>query len=253
MRYIAVLLTAVSLAGCVGSSFVGSPSNKAAGTFGEPLTNDSSAPKQDTAAGIGPPREATKTVAFVTPTADSAYKIGPLDTLDISVFEVPDLTKTVQVADTGTINLPLVGEIPAAGKTAQQLEQGLTKKLGDKYLQNPQVTVMVRENNSQHATIQGAVERPGVYPLKGKTTLLELVAVAGGFKDTSDSTVLVIRNSDGKRSAARFNVAEIQKGQAQDPTMHSDDVIVAGTSAIKQVFNTILKGLPLAGAATTHY
>jgi polysaccharide export outer membrane protein len=179
-----------------------------------------------------------------------SYQIGPMDVLDISVFKVPELTKTVQVADNGTINLPLLGEVPAAGKTTQQVERDLTAKLGARYLQNPQVTVMIRENNSQHVTVQGAIEKPGVYPLKGKTTLLELVAMAGGFKDTSDSTVLVLRNSEGKRSAAKFDVADIQKGQAEDPTVQSDDVIVAGSSAIKKGFNAVLKALPLAGLFT---
>jgi polysaccharide export outer membrane protein len=173
-----------------------------------------------------------------------------MDVLDISVFKVPELTKTVQVADNGTINLPILGEVPAAGKTTQQVERDLTAKLGARYLQNPQVTVMIRENNSQHVTVQGAIEKPGVYPLKGKTTLLELVAMAGGFKDTSDSTVLVLRNSEGKRSAAKFDVADIQKGQAEDPTVQTDDVVVAGSSAIKKSFNAVLKALPLAGLFT---
>jgi polysaccharide export outer membrane protein len=180
-----------------------------------------------------------------------SYTIGPADVLEISVFKVPELSKTVQVADTGTINFPLVGEVPAAGKTTQQLERDLTAKLGDKYLQNPQVTVMISQNNSQRVTIQGAIATPGVYPIKGETTLLELVAVAGGFKDISDSTVLILRTSEGKRSTAKYDVAEIQKGQVQDPTIQSGDTVVAGTSAIKQVFNTILKALPIAGTATT--
>jgi len=178
------------------------------------------------------------------------YQIGPMDVLDISVFNVPELTKTVQVADTGTINLPLLGEVPAAGKTAQQLERDLTTKLGAQFLQNPQVTVMVKENNSQHVTIQGDIDKPGVYALKGKTSLLELVAMAGGFKDTADSTVLVLRQSNGKRSAAKFDVADIQKGAAEDPIMQSDDVIVAGSSAIKKGFNAVLRALPLAGLFT---
>ena len=80
---------------------------------------------------------------------NSAYKIGPLDVLDISVFQLPDLTKTVQVADDGSINFPLVREVWAAGKTAHGLERDLTQKLGGKYLRNPQVTVLVREYNSQ--------------------------------------------------------------------------------------------------------
>ena len=71
-----------------------------------------------------------------------------------------------------------------------------------------------------------------------------------GFKDTSDSSVLVLRTSQGKRSAAKFDVADIQKGQAEDPIVQSDDVIVAGTSAIKQGFNAVLRALPLAGLFT---
>jgi polysaccharide export outer membrane protein len=167
--------------------------------------------------------------------------------LDISVFKVPDLSKTVLVSDTGMINLPLVGEVQAAGKTTQELERDLTAKLGATYLQNPQVSVLVKENNSQRVTIQGAVEKPGVYPVKGRTSLLELVAMAGGFKSTSDSTVLVLRTTDGKRSAAKFDVDTIQNGKADDPTMQPGDVVVAGTSAIRAGFNNVLKALPIAG------
>ena len=83
----------------------------------------------------------------------SGYKIGAMDVLDISVFQVPELTKSVQVADTGTINLPLLGEVEVAGRTAQQVERDLTTKLGAKYLQNPQVTVFVKEYNSHQVTI----------------------------------------------------------------------------------------------------
>ena len=135
----------------------------------------------------------------------------------------------------------------AEGKTTQELERDLTAKLGATYLQNPQVTVLVKENNSQRVTIQGAVEKPGVYPVKGKTSLLELVAMAGGLKSSSDSTVLVLRQQDGKRSAAKFDVGTIQKGRADDPTMQAGDVVVAGTSAIKAGFNNVLKALPIAG------
>ena len=86
-----------------------------------------------------------------------------------------------------------------------------------------------------------------MYPVKGKTSLLELVAMAGGLKQTSDSTVLVLRQDGGKRSAAKFDVGNIQKGRADDPTMQAGDVVVAGTSAIKAGFNNVLKALPIAG------
>jgi polysaccharide export outer membrane protein len=180
---------------------------------------------------------------------NAAYEIGPLDVLDISVFQVPELTKSVQVTEMGTVNLPLVGEIPVAGKTAQGVERDLSNRLGAKYVQNPQVTVYVKEYNSQRVTITGAVKNPGVYPIKGKTSLMQAVALAGGLVDVSDSSALVLRTSGGKRSAAKFNVSSIQYGDAEDPILQPGDQIVAGTSAIKSGFNTILKALPLAGVA----
>src|SRR5262249_3836623 len=134
---------------------------------------------------------------------ERSYKIGPMDVLDISVFQVPDLTKSVQVSDTGTINLPLVGEVPVAGKTSQEVERDLTAKLGAKYLQNPQVTVYVKEYNSQQVTIEGAVQKPGIFSIKGKTSLLQLIAMANGFDPNSDWTVLVLRESNGRRKAAK--------------------------------------------------
>jgi polysaccharide export outer membrane protein len=119
-----------------------------------------------------------------------AYKIGPQDVLDVSVFKAPELTRSVQVADTGTINLPLVGEVQAGGRTAQEIERDLAKRLGVKYMQAPQVTVYVKEYNSQRVTVEGAVKKPGVYPLRGKTTLMQSLAVAGGLDETSDSNVI---------------------------------------------------------------
>jgi polysaccharide export outer membrane protein len=130
------------------------------------------------------------------------------------------------------------------------VERDLTTRLGATYVKNPQVTVYVKEYNSQLVTITGAVNKPGVYPIKGKTTLGQVVAMAGGLQgEVSDWTVLVLRNTDGKQSALKFNVGTIQKGEAEDPALQPGDKLLAGTSAIKQGFNLILKGLPLAGTA----
>jgi len=218
-----------------------------AGEFGSPFNDGgvASKPRQPSKE-LAPAHVDKAASATVTPSSD-AYKIGASDVLDISVFNVPELSKTVQVADTGTINLPLVGEIPAAGRTAQEVERDLTAQLGAKYLQNPQVTVYVKEYNSQRVTISGAVNKPGVYPIRSKTSLLQIIAMAEGFNPGSDSTVLVLREGGGKRSAAKFYVYEIQNGRVQAPTVQSGDVIVAGSSAIKKGFETILKVLPAAG------
>jgi polysaccharide biosynthesis/export protein len=233
---IVVLITAASTVGCAGSL------NNAQGA-GEGIS-------PQTFAGEGTASPTTRSTATgFTHTAfnSSAYTIGPLDVLDISVFNVPELSKTVQVSGTGTINMPLLGEIPAAGNTTEQLERELTAKLGEKYLQNPQVTVLVKEYNSQRVTVEGAVKKPGVYPITTDTSLLQLVAMAGDFDVGADSTVLILRTTNGKRAAARFDVGAIQTGRAEDPKIQSGDVVVAGSSAIKKGFNTILRALPLAG------
>lgn len=242
-----MLLAAVLLAGCAASLGSGNASGGVNAIGSSEQVASVAAPPQRQQAPKTDRRVAQASSPSISDATPGVYRIGPMDVLDISVFKVPELSKTVQVAETGTINLPLVGEIPAAGKTAQQLERDLTAKLGATYLQNPQVTVLVKENNSQRVTIEGAVEKPGVYPLKGKTSLLELVAMAGSLTPNSDSTVLVLRKTGGKRSAAKFDVAAIRRGKADDPTLQAGDIVVAGTSAIRAGFNNVLKALPLAG------
>jgi polysaccharide biosynthesis/export protein len=192
--------------------------------------------------------EPDATFKSMTTSKGSVYRIGAQDVLDVSVFKVPELSKSVQVADVGTINLPLVGEVPVAGKTAQEVEHDLTSRLGDKYLQNPQVTVYVKEHNSQSMTVEGAVKKPGVYPITGRSSLLQSLAVAGGLEPNSDSTVVVFRYADGNRTAARFEIDNIRSGQAEDPVLQGGDVVVVGTSAIKETFNNVLKVLPAIGA-----
>lgn len=182
--------------------------------------------------------------AAATP-GNAAYKIGPLDVLDVSVFKVPELSKTVQVADSGTINLPLVGEVQAVGLTAQDVERDLTKKLGAKYLQNPQVTVFVKEYNSQRVTIEGAVKKPGVYPVKGRSSLLQLIATAEGLTEVAENEVAIFREVNGKRTAAKFNIDDIRSGKAQDPGLYQGDTVVVSTSALAQSYQNLLKAIPL--------
>jgi len=132
------------------------------------------------------PKAADAFASAATP-GSAAYKIGPQDVLDISVFKAPELARSVQVAESGTINLPLVGEIHAVGKTAQEVERDLAKRLGAKYMQSPQVTVYVKEFNSQRVTVEGAVKKPGIYPLRGKTTLMQTIAMAEGLDPSTAS------------------------------------------------------------------
>lgn len=192
------------------------------------------------------PREAQTFTAAATP-GNTAYKIGPHDVIEISVFKVQELSRSVQVADNGHVNLPLIGDVAAAGRTAQELERDLVKKYGQKYLQSPQVTVSIKEYNSQRVTIEGAVKKPGVYPVRGKSSLLQFIATAEGLDQNADFTVVVFRNTGGKRSAAKFDISAIRAGTAADPAIQSGDVIVASSSALKETFNNLLKALPIAG------
>ena len=207
---------------------------------GAPVTAGA-APSSQTAQDLAKAAQQVSSAASST----SAYKIGAQDVLEVSVFKVPDLSKTVQVADSGSVNLPLVGEIPAAGRTAQEVERDLTKRLGDKYLQSPQVTVFVKEYNSQRVTIEGAVKKPGVYPIRGKSSLLQLIATAEGLTEVAESEVVVFRETDGKRAAAKFNIDSIRKGDQPDPQMLQGDTIVVSTSGVAQAYQQLLKVLHL--------
>lgn len=224
--------TGTTTASVAGGASVAAPGTSSTGTSS---TN---------ASGTGLAKAAAEVTASATP-GNSAYKIGPLDVLDVSVFKVPDLSKTVQVADTGTINLPLVGEVVAAGRTAQEVERDLTKQLGAKYLQSPQVTVFVKEYNSQRVTIEGAVKKPGVYPIRGRTTLLQVIAQAEGTTDLAEDQIVVFREDGGKRQAAKFDMKAIRAGNADDPIVQKGDTVVVGTSSFAYGYQQLLKALPI--------
>ncbi len=249
-----VMVCAVSLAGCGASLDESMQSGLTQNTETETaaLPTALAPPTSGTSATEAAPDSAHLAKAAESFTAsstpgNSAYKIGPQDVLEISVFKISELSRSVQVADIGTINLPLVGEIQAAGKTSRDIEQDLTAKLGAKYLQSPQVTVYVKEYNSRRVTIEGSVKKPGVYPIRGKTTLVQFIAIAEGPSDVADtSSIVVFRNVNGKRSAARFDLETIRNGSTEDPVIQDGDLIIINDSMAKTTFQNIVKVLPLA-------
>ncbi|MGA1730793.1 MAG: polysaccharide biosynthesis/export family protein [Steroidobacteraceae bacterium] len=100
------------------------------------------------------------------------YRVGPLDVLDIEVFGTEDLTRSVRVSASGEFTLPLIGRITAAGLTVTEIEDSVASKLAENFMENPQVTVFVKEYLSQRVTVEGAVREPGIHPLTGRTSLL---------------------------------------------------------------------------------
>jgi polysaccharide export outer membrane protein len=146
--------------------------------------------------------------------SDSSYVIGPDDVLAINVWKEPEVSRSVPVRSDGKISLPLVGELTAGGQTPLQLEQEITKRLQN-YISEPEVTVIVQDSKSQRINILGMVVRPGSYLLTGSATVLDAIAMAGGFKDfAKQKSIYVLRaNGDGTQKRISFNYKEVIKGK----------------------------------------
>lgn len=179
----------------------------------------------------------------------SDYRIGAQDLLNISVFGVEELNKDVRVNSNGQISLPLVGTAMAGGKTIPELERELAKKYSDGYLQNPQVTVFVKEFTSQRITVEGAVKKPGIYPITGRTTLLQAIALSEGVNDQIADLggIVVMRNVNGKRMAAVYDLRQVRKGNIEDPQLYGDDVVVVEQSGSKTMLRRFIEGVPVLG------
>ena len=176
----------------------------------------------------------------------SDYRIAPMDTVSVKVFKSQDLTGDYQVDLTGHISLPLVGEVEAANLTTAQLDQRLTEKLGEKYFQNPDVSVGIKSSSRRSVTVDGAVKQAGTFPVAGPTSLMQAVALAGGTtEDANARRVAVFRTIGGQRQAAAFDLAAIRHGQSQDPQIYPGDIVVVDGSGVKQGFKQVLQSIPL--------
>ena len=166
------------------------------------------------------------------------YRIGAQDLIEISVFQVQELTRSVRVNAQGMITLPLLGQVHAGGLTANELEMALAAKLSENLLQDPQVSVFIKEFVSQRVVIDGSVVKIGAYPLSGKTTLLQAIAMAGGLDPLADpSTVHVVREKPtGEREVYTFDLLAIRDGGAADPLIKGNDTITVEKSAARAFF-----------------
>ena len=178
----------------------------------------------------------------------SDYRLGAQDLIEVSVFGVDELSKTVRVNSNGMISLPLVGSVMAGGRTIPELEAELAKRYADGYLQRPQVTLFVKEFSSQRITMEGAVKNPGIYPLTGKISLLQAVAVAGGLDPLADlGGIVLFRQVDGKKMAAGYNMRELRDGRIEDPQLYGDDIVVVEQSGSKTALRRFLETIPAFG------
>lgn len=206
------------------------------------------------AAGCASPRAVTRVPGTMLPPpsaaaathTDEEYRLGAQDLLQISVFGVPELSREVRVNSNGLISLPLIGAVRAGGQTIPQVEQEIAAKLAERYLQDPQVSVFVKEFTSQRVTLEGALKQPGIYPLVGATTLLQAVAMAGGTTQLAQRDgVVVFREVGGQRMAAVFDLSRISTGEAQDPLVYGDDIIVVSQSGTKSTVQQLIQSAPI--------
>jgi polysaccharide export outer membrane protein len=160
-------------------------------------------------------------------TADPNYVIGAQDVLDINVWKEDQLTKTVPVRPDGKISLPLINDVQAAGLTPTQLANQITESL-KKYVTGPQVTVIVREINSQRVYLIGEVTRAGAYPLLPGMTVLQALSSGGGFTQYANTKkIYVLRSENGKQEKLPFNYKQALNPDAnQNITLKAGDTIV---------------------------
>ncbi len=188
------------------------------------------------------------------PAAETAavdYRIGPLDTLDITVFDEPEISsKGTPVDAAGNLSLPLIGQVRAAGLSASALADVLHDRYS-RYYVNPRTTVSVASAVSQRVTVQGQVGEPGIYDMRGGTTLLDAIALAKGETENAAlREILIIRQVEGQRTAALFDLNRIRRGEDPDPAIRARDVVVVGHSNVKQVWHDTLRAAPLLNVFT---
>jgi polysaccharide export outer membrane protein len=175
------------------------------------------------------------------------YRIAPLDKLNVTVFQVPDLSRErVDVDLGGNITLPLAGTLRAVDLTTEELQTLIEQALAQRYLRDPDVTVTVAESSRRHITVDGAVRQPGQFPIAGPTTLIQAIAVARGTSESANPRrVAVFRQTQGQRMAAAFDLTAIRRGNAEDPVIYTGDIIVVDGSSLRAIQREIMNTLPL--------
>ena len=157
-----------------------------------------------------------------------AYRIGPGDLLEISVFEVAELSQTVRVSEDGSITLPLIGRVMVEGLTQEGVVQKLTELLQAKYVKNPQVTIFIKEYKNQQVSVLGAVTTPGNYELVGRRNLLQIISMAGGLTETAGNEVLILREGpDGGTSSITIDLKDllVNRNQELNVPIEPNDII----------------------------
>lgn len=209
----------------------------------EPIRTTADLTVVEGAAGLPAPERSDLT------TAERISLIGPLDTIGVDVFGVPDLSREMQVDAGGRISMPLIGSLDAGGKTAEELAEAVESRLRGRYVRNPEVTVNIRSSVSQVVTVDGQVVEPGLYPVSNQMTLMRAIASAKGLSEfAKQDDVVILRTVNNRKMAGLYNVAAIRRGNYADPAIYANDVIVVGDSPERRRFRDLIALSPLLAA-----
>jgi polysaccharide export outer membrane protein len=179
----------------------------------------------------------------------TTYLLRPADRISVNVFREPEFSlDAVQIGVEGNVSLPMLGSIPAAGMTAKQFEQDVTRRLAAVGLKTPMVSVNVAEYASHLVTVEGAVDTPGVYPFQPGARLSSAIALAKGPKRIANTQqVAVFRESPQGIMVAKFDYQQVSQGTMLDPVLQPGDRVIMGTDGLSVFWEDLLKALPAFG------
>lgn len=172
--------------------------------------------------------------------------LRPSDVISVQVFREPDLSlEAMPIAEDGTIAVPLIGSVEAAGRTPSQLSAEITQRLAQAYLVSPRVAVNVQQYASHLVSVEGAVGKPGVYQFGAGSRLSSAMALAGGASDVAKLKQVVIFRQDAQgASVAVFDFRAVQAGTMIDPVLEPGDRVVVGLSGLTQAWRYVIQALP---------
>lgn len=182
-------------------------------------------------------------------TRSKTYLLRPSDRISVIVFREPDFTLDgVRIGVEGNISLPMLGSVPAAGKTTAALETDLTRRLAALGIKTPMVSININEYASHLVTVEGSVEQPGVFTFQPGSRLSSAIALAGGPARTANRTqVAVFRETENGMSVAKFDYRMMSQGTMLDPVLEPGDRVVMGTDGLSVFWQDFLKALPAFG------
>lgn len=198
------------------------------------------------------PRDAAAyAVIPAAPAVGMDYRITADDVLRVQIYHEPGLSlEDAEVTAAGMVRMPLIGDVPVAGLSASEASDVIAGRLGERYLVSPQVTVFVKKAVSRRITVDGEVREPGLYPIEGRIGLLQALALAKGPRRLASlKQIIVVRQTEGQRKAASFDLNAIRRGEASDPEILPGDTIIVGLSRAKAILGGTLLALPALGAA----